>query len=55
MRVPLPGGKLKIKSKGRLRPREADRKVPLVNFFGVYLIWESREQDRKDRRDAPMF
>ncbi len=55
LRVPLPGGKLKIKSKGRLRPREADRKVPLVNFFGVYLIWESREQDRKDRRDAPMF
>ena len=55
LRVPLPGGRLKIKSKGRLRPREVERKVPVVNLFGVYLIWESKDQNPTDRRGAPMF
>ena len=55
LRVPLPGGKLKIKSKSGLRQREIERKAPLFNLLGMYLIWEPKGQDRSDRGNAPMF
>lgn len=54
LRVPLPGGKLKIKSKSRLRPREAEGKVPMLRFLGLYVIWDSDEQHRRDR-GPPIF
>jgi len=55
LRIPLPGGKLKIKSKNRLRPREVERKVPVLQLLGVFLIWESKEQEKIDRGGPPMF
>ncbi|MCB1545459.1 MAG: hypothetical protein KDJ30_14620 [Rhodoblastus sp.] len=56
LHVPLPGGRLKIKSKSRLRSREAEGKVPVKKLLGLYLIWESREErERIEREQPPMF
>ena len=54
LRIPLPGGKLKFKSKSRLRQREIDHKVPVVWVLGLYIIWDARNPS-KTGRDAPMF
>ena len=40
--VPLPGGKLKIKSRNRLRSRELNGDVPTLRIFDVYFVWEAK-------------
>lgn len=50
LRVPLPGGLLKIKSESRLRTRERDREVPVFDFLGVFFIWQADGAPRRAGR-----
>ncbi len=47
IRIPLPGGTLKIKGERMLRSRERDRKVPVWKLGPVYVIWWPNSASRR--------
>ena len=51
--IPLPRGKLKIKTFDRLRTREFNREIPTFRLFGIYLVWESDRNVATPRPQKP--
>ena len=39
LRIPLPGGTLKMKSRRELRSRELERRVPVLKVGSLYVTW----------------
>ena len=51
--IPLPRGRLKIKSGDRLRTREFNREAPTLKLLGVYFVWESSKTVEKPASRPP--
>tara|TARA_R110002020_G_scaffold36894_33_gene111016 strand:+ start:2034 stop:2210 length:177 start_codon:yes stop_codon:yes gene_type:complete len=47
LRIRVPGGWIKVKSKSWLRDYEILRKVPVRRIGGLYLIWFSKDEARR--------
>ena len=46
VRIRLPGGLLKLKTRAWLRRYEQEREVPVWRVFGIYIIWLSDRSRR---------
>ncbi len=47
LRIPLPGGTLKIKARRELRSRERERRIPVLKLGSLYVTWWSNKQPPK--------
>lgn len=52
VRVPLGFGRLKIKSKSRLRTKERAKEVPTWRVGNTWIVWESYGQKTSDTNDS---
>jgi hypothetical protein len=51
LRIPLPGGTLKMKVRRELRSRERERQVPVLKLGSLYFTWWQNK--RRSRKTAP--